>query len=114
MQHEPSSSIFPSPRRQDQSCAPAQASVTASDGGLAPHQKIATTPLAAPRLLSTNGNVDDKPIPDNVEVPHEETDDDFKSTLIDSESESEDEIDFGDNVSNRAPVARTDGRNGHD
>ena len=45
------------------------------------------------RLLSRNGNINDSSIPDYVEVPHEETDDDFTNLLCDSESES----DFGDN-----------------
>ena len=44
-------------------------------------------------MLSRNGNVDVMSIPDHVEVPHEETDDDFTNLLMDSESES----DFGDN-----------------
>ena len=47
--------------------------------------------------MSRNGNIDDESIPDHVDLHHEETDDDFVNRLLDSESESEDESDFGDN-----------------
>ena len=46
--------------------------------------------------MSRSGNIDDEPIPDHFDVPHEETDDDFKNTLIDSEGESESDSDFRD------------------
>ena len=51
------------------------------------------------RLLSRNGNIDDKSIRDYVEPPHEESDEDFVNRLVDSESEDEDDesSDFGNN-----------------
>ena len=47
------------------------------------------------RFMSRNGNIDDESIPDYVDPPHEETDDDFVNRFADSESE--DGSDFGDN-----------------
>ena len=118
MQYEPSSSIFPSLMREELSCTPAQ--VPTSAVGEADISPVATS-LAAKsggtrrgcfdpsglgrvpklkagmRISSKNGNIDDASIPDHVDVPHEETDDTFVNRLIDSESESENESDFGDN-----------------
>ena len=58
---------------------------------VAQKKRPASTSVAAPRILSRNGNIDDESMPDHVDLPHEETDDSFVNRLVDSESESEDE-----------------------
>ena len=87
MQYEPSSSIFPLLMRQEPSCTPAQ--VTTSAVGetvispvVARKKRPVSTPLAAPRLLSRNGNIDDESIPDFVDSPFEETYDDVVSSFF--------------------------------
>ena len=62
-----------------------------------PHISKLPSPHWRRRDYCRNGNIDGKSIPDHVEVPPEETEDDVKNTLIDSESESENESEFGDN-----------------
>ena len=102
MQYEPRSSIFPSLMRKELSCTPAQVTTSAvGETDISPvvarKKRPASTPLVAPRLLSRTGSIDDESILDHVDSLHEETDDDFVNRLIDSESEDEDESNFGDN-----------------
>ena len=112
MQYEPSSSIFPPSLVQESSYTPAQDITSAAgdadsspvDSPKSPNPDLANSgrtafPPSAPRLLAWNGNINDESIPDYVEPPHEETDDEFVNRLVDSESDDEDDedSDFGDN-----------------